>query len=220
MPSSVDVLKPLISKLTEIAPNWSILNNRCRLLKYESGSRKMLHSDSNPAIFAPAGVNVDDSNRHKYMIQATLFLYLTTVESGDGGVTVFHDTDNTYALRPLAGHGVLHPCISANQESSVDKFVKVDTLSASPAVLCDGHSNDEYRCRDSAWYHESTELLKGEKYILVCSLVDATECVLDPPFVKPRPFVYRFDERSKYLTLFENYASLPPPVPVQMQILW
>jgi hypothetical protein len=208
-PSS-DVLEPLILKLKEIAPNWSTMGACWKILKYSIGARKLLHTDCGLEVFAPDGVTVDDSNRYQYMRQGSFFIYLNTLKDGDGGVTVFHDTDRTSALRPFTGVGVLHPCISATQDSSVDKFAGEYTSTVP--------SPDQYGCRDSAWFHESTELLRGEKFILVCLLFDKTRCRLPESSPAHLPFCYGFRDGSPYLPILQNYTKLTQPT--KEQLLW
>jgi hypothetical protein len=197
--SSSVVLQPVISQLKEIAPNWSMVTNSCMILKYGTLGAKSLHTDSSVELFAPSGVTVDDSNRYKYLTQATLFIYLNTVDVGEGGVTNFYNTDKIHPLRPIMGLGVLHPCISATHESSLDKFAKLNTSSTSVFPTAHARNEGEYRVRDTGWCHESTTLLKGEKYIIACPLVDHIHCDLDTPQTEYADIWIRYDERSAYL---------------------
>jgi hypothetical protein len=198
------VLKPLISKLKDIAPKWSTMGGCWKILKYSIGASKSLHTDCGVDVFAPDCVTINDSNRHQYMRQGSFFMYLNTLEDGDGGVTVFHNTDGTSKLMPVRGVGVLHPCISATQESSVDKFAGKYTSTVP--------SQDQYACRDTAWFHESTELLKSEKFIIVCLLFDETMCKLHESSPVPLPFCYGFRNGSPYLPILQNNAELIQPI--------
>jgi hypothetical protein len=208
------VLKPLLSRLEAIAPNWS--TRYWKIIRYLPGGFKLLHTDSNTEISAPYGVVVDNHNRFQYMQQASLFIYLNTLPAGDGGVTSFYDTDHRSALRPVEGLGVLHTCISATQESSCDKFCKHDPFAKSSFPIIP--ENDDYRIRDSSWFHESSEVLRGEKYIICGFLVDKTVCDVDLP-VTNVPYYVAYDFRSTFDTLrSQNYPK--PPQPTIDQLLW
>jgi hypothetical protein len=208
------VLTPLISRLETIAPNWS--SKYWKIIRYLPGGFKLLHSDSHTEIVAPGGVVVDDHNRFQYMRQASLIIYLNTVPAGDGGVTSFYDADHRSVLRPVEGLGVLHACISATQESSSDKFCKLDPLAHSSFPIT--RASDDYRIRDSSWYHESSELLRGEKYIIVGFLTDKTMCD-DDLDISDVPYYMGYDPRSIVPALrSQNWPT--PPQPTMEQLLW
>jgi hypothetical protein len=208
--SSEPVLVPVLSKLKSIAPNWASIGG-WKVLRYAPGGVKLLHTDSSPIVLAPVCDRVDNDNRYQYMRQASLIVYLNNVEAGDGGVTTFYNTDCSYALIPRRGNGVLHPCISATQESSSDKFCKLDpcdqsSFSATPASI-------EYRLRDTSWFHESSELVRGEKYILVGFLFNTNHCPVD--IVVPRntkAVCVRFDPRSTYPLLLSGEKYKKPSI--------
>jgi hypothetical protein len=200
--SSEAVLVPVLSQLKAIAPNWASVGG-WKVLRYAPGGVKLPHTDSYPTVFAPVHGRVDNDNRYQYMRQASLIVYLNNIEAGDGGVTTFYNTDCSYALIPRRGNGVLHPCISATQESSSDTFCKLDPCDQSSFTSTSASS--EYRLRDTSWFHESSELVRGEKYILVGFLFNTNHCPMDTELPKNvTPFCVRFDPRSIYPLLLSG----------------
>jgi hypothetical protein len=208
------VLTPLLSRLQTIAPNWA--SEYWKIIRYLPGGFKLVHSDSHTEILAPDGVVVDDKNRFQYMRQASMFIYLNTLPAGDGGVTSFYDADHKSVLRPVQGLGVLHTCISATQESSSDKFCKLDPL-AQPSFPIT-RASDDYRIRDTSWYHESSELLRGEKYIICGLLFDKTTCNVNLPNTDVSYYM-AYDPRSFVNPLrLQNFPK--PPQPTEDELLW
>jgi hypothetical protein len=202
------VLNPLGLKLNKIAPNWSLVQGGCKLIKYKVGGKELFHSDSNPTVFRPPGTFITNDNRYRYMKQASLLIYLNTVEEKYGAFTNFYDAcNNQHNVKSAVGRGILHPCISAKQESSVDKVAN-NTLTRIHRNNIDGG----YMLRDTAWFNESTPLKAVEncddveKYVLVCSLFDKLCSNLCDANIATQPFAYWCTDNSNYKQIFKDHG--------------
>jgi hypothetical protein len=137
-----------------VIPEWYTWS--WKLLKYQTGGSKGFHTDIGPESFFPSPAYSKGENVDHYCRQGSVIIYLNTIDIQSGGST-------RYYVQPCAGKCVIHPVILHNPSHELKSHTR---------TICVNNNGIVFTLYNACWWHESTTLLQGEKYILVGFMVD------------------------------------------------